>query len=325
MKYSKLFPVRVALLVIVSGPLLSLLFIQGIPQEGNLWGESLNAGHAVLFGVIAAMLLWTLKARPQFTRGTVLRQYFTVGIAMQLLGITTELIQPYFHRDCELGDMIRDGVGIFIFLSVLATINHRLDDHARQIGRKVRLALITTTIVCLVAVSIPADGWALAYLHRAEQFPVVAAYDSWMSRKFLVMFYARLTPVDPPVGWTTERPDKCALVTFFPARFPGFVVQEVERDWRGFDSLRVDVYSELETIVLLTLGVDDFKRSYIDRYNTVRKIGAGLNHISIPLAEIEQASKKRKLDLGSMDRIVLYSPSPRDSFSLYIGPISLIH
>ncbi len=220
LKYSPSFAVRVVLLILVSGPLMSLLFIQSIPPGDHLWGESLNAGHAVLFGVIAGMLLWTLKAKSRFVELSVLRQFLTVGVTIEILGISTEFIQPYFNRDCELGDTMRCGVGVFMFLSVLAIFNHRLDAARRRIGRRVSSILLTITILALIGVSIPADSWALAYLHRARAFPVVASYDSWLSRKFVLMVDARLTPTPPPSGWVDERPETCGLVRFIRAVGP---------------------------------------------------------------------------------------------------------
>jgi hypothetical protein len=327
MKRSPTLAVRAVLLILVSGPLLSLLFIQSIPQGGNLWGESLNAGHAVLFGVIAAMLLWTLKASDRFIKGTLLRQYLTAGICIQVLGVSTEFIQPYFHRDCEVGDMIRDGLGIFIFLSAVAVFNHKLDGNDHKLSRKKRLVLLTATVLSLLGVFFPAGEWALAYLYRAHQFPVLVAYDSWLSRKFFVTPDAQLKPAEPPSDWVTDRPAQCALMTFFPARYSGLTVQEVEPDWRGFNSLAFDVFSVLDSTVVLNLGAYDRKHNYAasDRFVTTLAIKKGLNHIAIPLGTIKQAPKRRKMDLGSMLRVLVYSSSPRDSFSLYFSPIVLKH
>jgi hypothetical protein len=320
------FRIRLVLLILVAGPLLSLLFVQNVPQGNSLWGESLNAGHSVLFGIIAVMVLWTGKARTEFTGWSLVRQYAGVGGMVLGLGVLTELIQPFFHRDCELGDMVRDAVGIFAFLAILSMFNHRLDGDRRELPRRVRSVLVLMTVVGLVGVSTPAAIWGLAYLHRNQMFPVIASYDSWLSRKFLFTQNARLEAVDPPSGWGEGGPKTCVRVTLCSALYPGIRIEEPAGDWTGFDSLQFDVYSEQPSELRLALRIDDQKHNftYGDRYNGELRIVTGRNRISVPLSEIERGPKKRRLDLGHVGRIMIFAGTPEDTVSFYLGPLQLI-
>ncbi len=325
MKPTPTFKVRLILLVTVAGPLLTLLFIPNVPQGTRLWGESLNAGHAVLFGIIAAMVLWTGKASSRFVKMSLARQYFGVGLAIQGLGVLTEFIQPYFHRDCELGDMVRDGVGLTAFLCAMAAYNHLLDGDRIRLSSWVRTLLRSIAVICLAGAFSTAGIWGLAYFYRAQQFPVLASYHSFLGRKFLLTPHASLQSVDPPGDWTERRPQDCAELSFFPAEFPGVTVEEVSPDWRGHDSLTFDLFSTLPTTIPLAFRIDDHKHDYSfnDRFNLELKIAPGLNHIAVPLSAIERGPRRRHIDLSSIARILVFAVNPKDTFSLYLSPIEL--
>lgn len=319
------FKIRLVLLIVVAFPLLALLFIPNVPQGTRLWGESLNSGHAILFGIIAAMVLWTGKASSRFTSYALPKQYLLVGVGIQILGILTEFIQPLFHRDCEAGDMIRDGVGLTAFLCTLAAYNQFLDGDKIELTRRTRNGLRTIAVLCLLGAFAPAGVWGLAYLYRGEQFPVLASYHSFLGRKFLLTPHASLRPIEPPSDWIERRPQDCAELSFFPAEFPGLTIEEVSPDWHEYDSLAFDLFSKLPAPISLALRIDDHKHDYSfnDRYNLELTVAPGLNHVVVPMTAIERGPRRRRINLSSMARILLFAVNPKDTFSLYLSPVEL--
>ncbi|MFZ1684343.1 MAG: VanZ family protein [Candidatus Zixiibacteriota bacterium] len=316
---------RIGLLCALLAGLLLLLLIPNVPQGTHLWRELLDAGHAVLFGVLAAVLLWTARGHAGFASRSSLSQYLRVGFPLFLFGIATEIIQPYFQRDGEFIDVFRDTSGILAALCLIGSLEMPSTGPGGSPWSRIwllRLAVVLLTVGVFETTGV----WCLAYLHRNQAFPVLASFESRISRQFVRPHQSRCEPLVnhpnvPNSDWTGW-----GRIWFDKTEYPGITIDELRSGWNGFDSLAFELYSPLTVPISLGLRVEDRKHdySYNDRFNQELAVKPGLNRYAFALATIESAPRLRKMNFDDMGKIWIFGLSPTDTFSIFIGPIALI-
>lgn len=162
-------------------------------------------------------------------------------------------------------------------------------------------------------------------LHRNRMFPVINNFDSLLDTRFCSVRDAQLSVVPDPAGSHVPSGNRMARITFAPADFSTFVMEEPYPDWQGYSELEFLAYSDLQMPVTLVVRIEDERHNnnYNDRFNAAFMINPGINAIHIPLTEIENAPEARRLDMTAIAAFMIFAVSPPKSFSLYFDDFRL--
>lgn len=112
----------------------------------------------------------------------------------------------------------------------------------------------------------------------------------------------------------------------YPSDYPGFEPLLDQKDWREYRTLCFDVFNPSERRVSITLRIDDRKErpDYRDRYNNPIMLNPGMNRITIPLGTLITTGTGRDLDLGTIERLILFTVSPPRRVLLYLDHLRLV-
>lgn len=305
------------------------------PRDSSLWNRLFDAGHVVVYGVVA-LTAFRLIRRRLGTRSA--RPYATHALALAVttvLGAATEGLQALGLGDASLGDLGRDFLGAAGFL--LASIAFgRIAPHSGQLRGTRRLAAAIGALVAFVIALAPLADTILAYLQRDASFPVLCSFDQrWERTFFRAGDGAVLDRAAPPEAWVRSpeaeapssrpRSDLAGRLTFHPAEYPGLVIHELAPDWRGHGKFVFDAYSELDSTVSLELRLNDARHdnSWADRFNRVLAIHPGANRIEISLDEVRNAPRGRTMEMERMRTLVLFAPRPARTFAIWLDDFRL--
>jgi VanZ family protein len=310
--------------VFLAGLLVSLLaFLQFFrpPEDTLLWISFLDAGHVPLFGVFAVVVL------ALFPRGAhPLRRYVVAFGVTAVVALLVEVSQYFTPRDADIVDWIRGLAGTLAFLLVALVFDGKA---LRALpGRRGRLrgVLVAAAAAILAAAFASFAGLSIAYLERGRSFPRICDFESaWESTFYKTAYGAELTVVPPPPGWEQAHGHRVGRLTFLYGKYPGFHLREMAPDWRGYDRLCLDIYSENRSARTLELGVRDRRPydDYTDQFNRTLTIHPGLNAVCIPLSEIRTGPKDRVMDMSRMARLTLFAVRPDTAFTVYLDGIRL--
>lgn len=313
-----------SILLIGSVLLLAVLVIfLDMPERTRFWMELFTAGHTLVFGLSSLAFLQLsvilLSGRVKFR----LTHYLIAFVAAAAVGAATEVIQQYVGRDCELADFLRDLLGAAAFLCVAMTFDSKLTWDFPS-GRAMRQIVRIAAPVLILSIFWPALNWGGSYLYRDSRMPVLIAYDSPITRKFIRPTNCRVEFTDPPAEWRSQL-DKVVKLTFLPAIYPGVMFREMSPDWSGFSQIQFGLFSERLDTLALELRINDrhHVERYSDRFNTVLKVTPGFNQVTIPLEKLRIAPQGREMDLREMGTIILFASHPTDSFSVYLSELRL--
>lgn len=304
------------------GVLLGILVGGRPPRPILLWAQVYDLGHIPLFGLLALLVLEALAAYfPGLARYP--RRHYLAALGVTLvISVLSELAQLFLpNRETQLSDAVHNLLGASCFLGLRAFADRSLW-RGEPLTRRL---LATAAVIGLVAAAAPLLSLGWHYGMRAAAFPVVADLTAGWQRPFLGLPRARVRPVAAPAAWRGHEGRDVAGLTFLVAPWPGFTLREPYPDWRGYDRLRLEIFSPLDTPVDLTLRVDDVHHNQqrSDRYNRTFTVRPGLNEISIPLEQVASAPDGRRMDMSEIAQLILFARRPDDAFTLYLAPIRL--
>jgi len=299
-----------AVTAIVAG--LAFLHFVELSSDARIVREVQNAGHAVLFGVIALLAL-------AIFRGSGAKGYAVALVVTLALGGMSEYLQSSNPiRDASLGDWLRDAGGAIAFL-LIAAIWHRDVRSRRAVGVSLAMAA-----ACMLAVAAPVVLVWQDYRGRDAALPRLCCVGGEWEKTFFRSNATQLRPMpldENPAG------EGFLQVNIPAGKWPGFRIREVYPDWSGYEVLAFDVYAEVPAPTVLVLRVDDRDHDgsdYHDRFNRDLTIEAGLNRFRVPIGEILDAPAGRRMDVRQMDKVFLFADHPQRPFTLWFNGFSLI-
>lgn len=287
------------------------------PEETLLWQVLFDIGHALIFGVIALVLLRVAlvdrEAPPLRRRAYVLAFAFAAG-----LGVVAEFAQIFSSRDSDPWDGVRNVFGAGAFLLFAATF----DRHVVAAGRRARLR--AAAVVLLLVTILPELALARAYVLRAWAFPDLASFEAAWEDRFTSGWGVDVERVPAPAGWPGD-PGTVAELTFLSERDATWMIQAPVPDWTGYETLRFEVFSELAQPAPLRLRIldaaSDERRE--DRFDRELRIEPGLNQIAVALDDVRVGPEARELDLTRVTNVAVYASEVRRHFSLYVDGFRL--
>lgn len=314
----------VGLMIIVALALTAIPLIYELPGNTFLWIEIQNSGHTPIFGIIALLLLGISLN----LLGSHLKQrwhHYLVALAgASLLGMITEFAQLNGPRDADIGDLIRDVAGAVSFLGVYLYFDKHLRNKRYPVIGSLRKTALLLAVVTLAGALVPLTLSSTVYLQRNSAFPVICDFDSYWGKRFLTTESARLKIVSPPMAMTAAR-EKVGELTLREGKYPGFGILEPYPDWGVYETLQLDIYSPLDTLVDIHIRVEDLRHdgNFADRFNRTLSIVPGENHISISLLDIRVAPRGREMDMSAIAAIHFFAVDLRQRLTLYFDNVHL--
>lgn len=316
-------PVRALLATIGLGLLLSGLLFGRPPSASLFWVELYNLGHIPLFGFMALLVIELSRS---LAGRIVARRWVHYAVALGIvafLSLVTELLQTDMPgREASFGDGVNNVLGGACFLGIRAAFDR---DFQRVREQGPRVALVVLSMLVLVAAFWPLLKLGWSYGMRGAAFPTVVDFVSDWQRPFVLPGRSELILEGAPDGWAGRAGQPVAALYILREPWPGVTVLEPYPDWRGYETLRFEIYSELEAVIDVEIQVHDTlsKQAYRDRFNRTFSIEPGLNRLAIATDDIRRGPRGRELNMGRISKIILIGRRPEKPFKLYLSEMRL--
>lgn len=277
------------------------------PAQGDTrWLRTLhNTAHGPVFGCVALLLLWALRAQP-LTRGwSVWREYAVALAGAAALGVATEIMQIPVARDASLIDAINDALGAAAFLAGYLVIDRQV-----QINGRVRMLSALLSCAGLLVLAQPIAHATYQYYQREQRFPFLADFSVSHERYFLRPQFSRLTHLPLPEPWAQHAGETALQIELLAGPYPGWELSEPLPDWRGYETLAVDITNPDDTALALTLRVHDAHHDnrLADRFNMKLELpGQSRQILRVPLSEVRDGPADRPLDLAAVRGVMMFA------------------
>ncbi|MCC5795689.1 MAG: VanZ family protein [Chromatiales bacterium] len=266
--------------------------------------EAFAVGHVVYF-LVAGLLILNL---PQLRgRSPMVQQLVLYGIVLAA-SLLIEALQSIAGRSASLRDIALNLAG-----ASLAALWALPSGWFR----------ILTLMLGPLAVSLLLYNPVLTLMDRGLariQHPVLGDFETALE----VRRWSRGTRDD-----TISRSGRYSLrLDLQPGPFPGTMVRRSLGRWSAYDCLAMSVFNPDPEPLPLTISIRDhehFRRggAYADRYNATFTIHQGWNDLSIPLTQVRNAPRARRLDLDQIAEFVMFSRNLEHSRTLYLDRVQL--
>ncbi|MEW8093999.1 MAG: VanZ family protein [Candidatus Thiodiazotropha endolucinida] len=274
-----------------------ILLGTSLPGENRLMYSLQDSGHFLIFTLLTLAAVWPF-------RNMSYRMIWPVMFLVLMFGVLMEAVQSFIGREPSLYDLLMDMLGI----AAGAILYTGFVRHSFPPYRAVAIVIALS----LIALSQPLY-WFIVYQVRADHFPRLVEMDNYFSRALIEgSGGGDVRHVDLPVDWllpTELDIDSCVHVSLREGRWPGMDMQEPAADWRGYDHLELQIYSDQLDELPLTLRIHDqsHNRQFEDRYNRKLLIQPGYNHFLLPLPEVKEAPRTRMMNMAAISDVMIFA------------------
>lgn len=318
----RLSPTRALLLLMAA--VLAVLALVPIPTRTLLQSTLLDAAHVPAYGLFAWITLWRARRAPRWSRSGRRRPYLVALLLTVAVGTLTELSQVLDRRDASVADGARNlaGAGAALLLALALESWPRLTARRRRLARGV----LATTAAALLLLSLrPVATVVRCYRQRQASFPQLCDFHARWQQAFLGLEHAAVRSVDAPASWQAHRGQRVARISMWAGATPALILREVQPDWTGYDRLVFEVFADSLRPHEVELRIDDIHHDnqYSDRFNRTLFIRPGATRFEIPLGDVEQAPRTRKLDLRHVRSLTLFLQQPARTYALHLDAFRL--
>ena len=311
------------LLFLVTCILLTLLFAH-VPEfiSTRLIDTLWPLGHVVSFAFWAWLLL---SFNAYIKESSSKRQLIIILLATLLIGGGIALVQPFFSRSAQLGDIYYNLFGAlagYLFFGNFNKSNKRL-----LISR----GLYTLLFLYLL---FPALQTAKDEYEMRMDFPTIAKFDSaaeltrWKADSRLTLTNSnelpqtKITDINLMKATFTEKEASRVVLRFFVG------------DWQGYNQIKFSFFNPNDNALKVRLIITDkiydketsenHTSNHNDRFGQWLIIEPGWGDYNIALVDIKNAPTTREMDLSKMAGIDLYMYDLFEPITLYIHKIKLL-
>lgn len=275
--------INLLIIVLVFSVCIGLPIFWDIPGHWRLLGSIQNAGHSVLFFVMAICL-----ARCGVS-------WFINAAGLVLLGIGIEVVQLFIGKDCDYHDVLLDSLGV-----VAGLVFHE------GYTRRSLHWIISALVILSVAFWVPA-AIALSYCWQWHKYPVLADFED-IGRSYLLdtiegasyTLALGAIPGEPKSNTTLK-------MTCPTQNWPGIALIDVAPNWAEFGSLQLDVWLFENQTITLGLALRG-QHNKSDHHDITRKftLNPGANHLVLPLQAILNELPEGEELLRNINKVLLY-------------------
>lgn len=297
------------LLVVIYG----LFFVPNSNEKIRVWDEVTNLGH---IGAFILIWLFSFNIFPRLQRLSAVQLLMLVVVITLVLGKIIEIIQGFIGRDDEWQDVWDSGVGALSAVVYGSQPFRQLPKFPRRTWQA--LALIVLITVPLPIWSSLVDEWAIQ-----RQVPVLSDFSTPFETSRWQKSNASIELQKSP-GQATA----FLSVTFEPGEYSSVILEYFYRDWRGYKNLVLDVTNPDKQEFNIVLRIHDrlHKQHHFelsDRFNRKLMMKPGTQRIVIPLSEVANAPKSRKMDMQHLEELMLFTMQSSTTHHLQIHRIYL--
>ncbi|MCX8044927.1 MAG: hypothetical protein N3B18_12480 [Desulfobacterota bacterium] len=115
-------------------------------------------------------------------------------------------------------------------------------------------------------------------------------------------------------------------VDFYPSHYPRFEPLMRTQDWSRYRALCFDIYNPSDSIITVTLRIDDRRTSpaFYDCHIQYLKLRPGHNAITIGIASLKGCKTQRPLRTKEIRRFMVFMYRPDRQHTLYFDNIKLV-
>jgi hypothetical protein len=314
--------VQRAFFLAVAFALLSLLLVVRVDGNAAWLRVTLDGSHVPIFAAVAVLLAVILRRVDGL--GPDGRRYLFAFMLAFAAGVAIEYVQSHTGRPASLFDVGSNAAGAAIGLSVLAL--HESARHRVRLNRAIRWMLFGAGLAGLLFAAWRPLEAARAYLHRATEFPLLAAFSGPLDLFFVMTEGLSAEIVDLPELWAVRPGERALRIRHGVDRAPAVQLKEPGRDWRGYDTLAADVTNAGDAEVQLVLRVHDEAHdwSHEDRFNRSFAIPARTRTtVRFPLDSVRTAPAGRPMDLSRIADVMIFGHGPAVAGELYVSRLWL--
>ncbi len=268
-----------------------------VPGSGRIAGGLQNAAHGPWFALVTYLVWRVVRGRFSPPRALIATALVAFGLAL-----ITEALQILTGGDAQWADVAFDMLGACAALTFVA-------------GRTQALPRVASlwTAGCLLLLTLTPAMTALAITaHRNAIFPELVALDAPFYGG-LLNANSRIEVVEAPAGW--QNPGRVLAIEFADTRWPGVSLPEPVSDWSAFAALEVELFTEREVEMHVSVRLADAPTDHV--YRTFQLRG-GPARLTLPIAELFDARRARVTD------VVIYSTRQYAGQTVYLGRVALV-
>lgn len=301
--------------LILAAALLVLLpwFFVGGPDwaTGPLYRAVWNLGHVMYFGVLVLAL-------QSMTGVGGWRQWLGISATALLFGALIELVQSTVGRQVDWRDILRNMIGAWL---VLAWRQGAGDPDSRVLTRVGIWSARLGVTVLLTFQVVPVATIALQQYRLSQQVGVLYDADDPQAVHYWSgpIERAKVPGSDDHYGLT---------IKLDTSRYSGVSLDNLPGDWRGYRSVRFELYSHDPKPLSLTLRINDIAHdrgdnAYDDRFNTRLTVRPGWNEFRIDLTDIKNAPVARTMDMERIRRFGLFATALEQPQTVFLKDLRL--
>lgn len=300
----------------------AFLVFEDRPRHHELMGALYDLRHVLLLGFGGLLFL---ELTPLIGRRWIRKRSLYYAVAT-LIVILAAIRIELSHLPWETIRLFRNAVGGTGFLLLSAAFDRPLRrEHAWLRGRP-RQIIGALAILILVVVLRSLVPVTLDYAARSGEFPVVVDLKENWQERFVQLNDAMLFTGDPPPGWVERGNRKTTMISFGPVPEAGLTIAETYNDWRSFNTLRFQVYSEMDESIEIILRIDDQRgpATRDERFERSLTVAPGLNDFEIPFQDIRGGAEGRDIRMSRIRHIGIFSVGHAERFRLFLSSMRLV-
>ncbi|MEZ6060052.1 MAG: hypothetical protein R3C19_06805 [Planctomycetaceae bacterium] len=293
------------------------------PLHSRRWGAIFDLAHAPAFCILMLMITGVLDppAIGLSRRFLTILKMSMAGVALLAvvlagIGLTGEFLQKFANRNPSWHDVAANTLGLAAAVCWIAA------QHRRGV---LRASLIAAAFALLIGVSVD----PLLEIHELEllrrDMPLLASFER---PRELHGWYLRSADMLRTSDWATDGTHSLR-VTLRPGRYPGAAFISPEPNWRGYETLKLDLRNPGQQPLPLIVKVHDQEHEdsnfdHSDRFHREIVVPAGEDlTVSIALSDIESAPAARTMNMENVSFIEVFSLGVEDEQVFFIDNLRL--
>jgi VanZ family protein len=289
-----------------------------MPVRGRLWDQLFDLLHIPAFASINVLALM-IASHHGASRW---RMPIVITTVVVLTGGAVEVLQGMTHRKASAHDFFANAMGAIAALMLFQVVRLGRESTIR-FGKAAAMMLVAAACVT-VAIADPAAAILDVY-RQSKQFPQLAAFQSRaeLQRWHVGSATVRRARSDWHAGASSLR------VRFIPAQWPAIQLQQLQRDWTGYETLVADLYhrddSESATVTVQIRIADPSYRDEPDSsvYDSIQLKRGQIARWRVALRQGDSSVDTPPLDLRSIRFVELMAVQLKSPATVEIGPIRL--
>lgn len=285
---------KVVLIVLALACATPLFFLGGPSWHSpDVYRAAWNQGHTLFFFLASWLLAQKLP----------LRQYWWQYLSgLLLLSLAIEIVQARIGRSFSLLDITNNLLGAGFYLV-----------WAQPVWKRI--------IVMLPLLwqwgDIGLHGWA--YYQQVSRFPVLADFETSGQMR---QWRGPIERVHIANGFAGQ-------IDFSTDQFSTVMLDDMPRDWRGYQTLSLQITNPSNQPVSVVLRINDIAHIYNnqkgdDRFRKRVELLPGVSTIEIDLQAVKAAPASRKMNMNEVQALMLFTTSLPEPHRLLIDNLQLV-